>query len=146
MSLVSERESYLKSLQYAGATQLPEGIDKDKIWVWAIASVLKITGRKEYVIIQHEILASDTVSNRYKVIKDMGNSSKIARIIDIFPFEYVSYIPDVKGKAAISKWLEQATDSISGYYDNFSKLEIANEFKRVLILKHVAHKKRTSYA
>lgn len=92
----TQEKDLMDALAYTGCSKLPRAInivkDQSRIWVKAIAKVHKITGADTYVVLKNDY------GRRPVVIKTFGESSAIANIVSIHPFEWLQpdFIPKFK--------------------------------------------------
>lgn len=117
----TKEKEMLDALTYAGCPKLPRAInvvkDQSRIWIRAIARVRKVTGAETYVILKNDY------GRKPVVIKTFGESSAIAKIDSIHPFEWLEreFIPTFKREgdkeAFLAKVYSRPVEKISALSD-----------------------------
>lgn len=84
-----KKATLIDALSYCNLRALPEKDNGEDFWIKAIALVAKKDGSENYVILDKD----DNLNNFVK--KDFGNISLIAKIKEVYPFDFLKpqYIP-----------------------------------------------------
>jgi hypothetical protein len=78
-----EKETLDEALQYAHLPELPQIQEDDgRVWIMALAKVLKINGRENYAIVKADYYGKP------KIVKDFGTVACIVKILEIYPYYF----------------------------------------------------------
>lgn len=138
MKTKKTEESLFAALNASGCHNLPEELKEGELWVYSIMKVIKINDNDEYVIARHEYRnGKDT----YDVIKDCGSVNKIAKVIAIYPYEWVKVIPEFKLKKDIITYLCQSYNTEESNFAGFTKERLMAAVYKHLIYIYIKNKK-----
>ncbi len=100
----SLNSSLIECLSFCGVREVPPKDDGENVWIKAIAKVAKVDFTENYVAVAKGKDGED------RIIKDFGNTSAIARVLEYYPYLYLDarFVPkfhDEKKKDEKIKWL-----------------------------------------
>ena len=117
MKKYSTKDSLISVLSYCGLTDLPEVENKKEIWIRAIAKILKSDGCEYYAYVEKD---RNTLEN--KVVKDFGSISSIVKVIEYYPYSYLS-----------SHFLPQTGNNKNAKIDYLVKLDKSKDYSKMSI-------------
>lgn len=100
-------ESLIDALSHCGLRDLPEPWDKENIWIKAVVKLLKSDGIEYYAYMEK------TCNNEERLKKVFGGVAAIVKIIEYYPFSYLSaeYMPvfeDKRDKKSRIEYLQKS--------------------------------------
>lgn len=102
--MTKEEKTLSDAMSYVKVTELPaeHKASNMKVWTRAIVKVRKFNNTANYAI------AVNTGSGSPRIVKDFGDVVAIAKVENIYPYEYLSeeYIPNLRNKKEIIAYLE----------------------------------------
>lgn len=129
-----KRKSLFEVLKDTGLSKLPNIDEGKKVWVKAVALVLKNDGSETYCILKK------TSIDTYKIQKDYGKCSPINRILEIYPYQYIdsSFIPkfgpnDKESRISFIINNSKTTDEYNNSLRNMTVKELNIEMAKLLI-------------
>ena len=133
MDTIKTEETLKSVLNETMQTLLPSELKEGELWVRAIAKVLKRNCSYEYVLIEHQYTNGE---DSYRITKDFGSMQKVSKLIAIYPYESVNYVPEFKNKSEIVDYLCHELNCDRSEFDGFKKERLVNGVNKILINKY----------
>lgn len=124
-------DSLYAMLKRAHVTELPDGIDPNKVWAKAIVKVERKTGQCDYALATHDFFSDGEV----RIVKEMGDVGAFNKVLSIHPYMYLNegWMPNVKTRQDIIRFVLSQSDFKESYLEGLSKEELKKYFMQECI-------------
>lgn len=124
-------DSLYAMLKRAHVTELPDGIDPNKVWAKAIVKVERKTGQCDYTLAIHDFFSDGEV----RIVKEMGDVGAFNKVLSIHPYMYLNegWMPNVKTRQDIIRFVLSQSDFKESYLEGLSKEELKKYFMQECI-------------
>lgn len=131
-------KTLIDCLAYLSLRSLPKKEDGENYWIRAVALIEKSDGTQNYAYVEK----NDKLENR--IVKDFGSISSIKRVVEYYPFSYLTqqFMPKFKTQKKEERIVHLTkNEAVKKDYSSMSLKELDKEVLKRAVARQLAKEK-----